>query len=52
MKKFFTRILAVVCCLAASLSVNAQFSKVLESYPKGYTPTLNATFELTAIARL
>lgn len=50
MKKFFTRILAVVCCLAASLSVNAQFSKVLESYPKGYTPTLNATFELTAIA--
>jgi len=50
MKKFFTRILAVVCCLAVSLSVNAQFSKVFESYPKGYTPTLNAAFELTAIA--
>lgn len=50
MKKFFTRILAVVCCLAASISVNAQFSKVFESYPKGYTPTLNTSFELTAIA--
>lgn len=50
MKRYFTRILAVVCCLVASLSANAQYSKVFESYPKGYNPTLDAAFELTAIA--
>lgn len=50
MKKYFTRFLALVCCLAASLTASAQYSKVFETYPAGYTPTLDATFELSAVA--
>ena len=50
MKKYFTRFLALVCCLAASLTASAQYSKVFETYPAGYTPMLDATFELSAVA--
>lgn len=50
MKKFFTRILAVVCCLAASISVNAQFSKVFEQYPRTDYKTDAVNWSLTEIA--
>lgn len=50
MKKYFTRFMAVVCCLLASVTANAQYGKVLEAYPSGYTPTLDATFDLSSVA--
>lgn len=42
--------MAVVCCLLASVTANAQYGKVLEAYPSGYTPTLDATFDLASVA--
>ncbi|MBO4801458.1 MAG: DUF4859 domain-containing protein [Bacteroidaceae bacterium] len=49
MKKFFTRLLALVTCMAASLTASAQFSATLEQKPVGYT-VQNATFKLTEVA--
>ena len=51
MKKFFTHLFFSLCCFVASITANAQYSTVLESYPQGYVPTVDATFELTAIAQ-
>lgn len=50
MKKYFTRILAVVCCLVASLSANAQFSKVFEQYPRSSYETDAANWKLSEVA--
>ena len=50
MKKYFTRFMALVCCMAATMSANAQFSATLEQKPVGYT-VQNATFKLTEVAQ-
>ena len=50
MKKFFTRILAVACCLAASLTASAQYSKVFEQYPRTGYETDAVTYKMTEIA--
>ena len=50
MKKYFTRILALVCCLAASLTASAQYSKVVEQYPRSSYDTDAVEFNLTEVA--
>ena len=50
MKKYFTRILALVCCLAASLTASAQYSKVVEQYPRSNYDTDAVEFNLTEVA--
>lgn len=50
MKKYFTRFMAVVCCLACSLAANAQYSKVFEQYPRNSYDTDAANYALTTLA--
>lgn len=50
MKKYFTRLLAMVCFLAAGVSANAQYSKVVEQYPRTSYATDAIEFNLEEIA--
>lgn len=50
MKKYFTRFMAVVCCLVCSLTANAQYSKVFEQYPRSGYDTDAANYALTTLA--
>lgn len=50
MKRTFTHLFALLCCLAASLSASAQYKADIEMYPqKGYDPA-SKTFSLTEVA--
>ena len=50
MKRYFTRFMALVCCMAASLTASAQFSATIEMYPMSNYNTKAATFSLTEVA--
>jgi len=50
MKKYFTRFMALVCCLAASLTASAQFSATIEMYPMSSYATKATSFSLTEVA--
>ena len=50
MKKYFTRFMAVVCCLVCSLTANAQYSKVFEQYPRTNYATDAVNWKLSEIA--
>lgn len=50
MKKYFTRFLALVCCMAATMSANAQFSATIEMYPMSGYDTKATSFKLSEVA--
>lgn len=50
MKKYFTRFMALVCCLAATLTASAQFSATIEMYPMSSYNTMATSFSLTEVA--
>ena len=50
MKKYFTRFMAIACCLAASLTASAQYSKVFEQYPRANYNTDAVNWKLSEIA--
>lgn len=49
MKKYFTHLLAVVACLAASLTASAQYSATVEQIPVGYEAQ-DVAFSLAEVA--
>lgn len=50
MKKFFTQLLAMVLCFAASTTASAQFSATIEAFPEGYV-VKEVTFSLNDISK-